>query len=99
VRYGYWNRRGDHLFVLSDSPSLPSPRSVHKAQQYVVYAPPNMANPEELAHYPHALQGWMNHRGETMPYNRHVLEFPDSLPSRGEDPKRPYKTFVKYAYV
>ncbi|EKM56547.1 uncharacterized protein PHACADRAFT_253738 [Phanerochaete carnosa HHB-10118-sp] len=99
VRYGYWNRRGDHLLMISDSPSLPSPRSAHKAQQFVVYAPPSYAMPEELAHYPHALEGWMNHRGETLPYDRNVPEFPDSLPVRGEDPRKPYKTFIKYTYI
>ncbi|GJE86429.1 hypothetical protein PsYK624_025090 [Phanerochaete sordida] len=94
VRHGFWNRRGDHLYQVHESSS--SPRSI---TQYIVYAPRELANPEELAKYPHATAGWMNHRGEVLPYNPEVREHPDSLPSRGQDPRRPYSSFIRYVDV
>jgi hypothetical protein len=93
VRYGYWNRRGDHLVVIpSSTPSHSpgSPTSAAHARQYIVYAPHAEANPEELAHYPSPTEGWMNHRGQTLRYDPTVTELPESLPARGEPPVRPY---------
>ena len=93
VRHGYWNRRGDHLLVQpapnSNSPS--SPTTAARGPQFIVYAPRNLANPEELSHYPSPTEGWMNHRGHTLRYDPSVHELPESLPSHGEPPVKPYE--------
>ena len=79
VRHGYWNRRGDHLYFPS-----------HSSKPFIVYAPRAVANPEELAQYPSATEGFKNHRGEFIRYDPQVLELPESLPAHGEPPVRPY---------
>lgn len=51
VRYGFWNRRGDHL-----TPNL-----------YVVYAPEDRAYPSELRNYPDERGGFQDHHGTFIP--------------------------------
>lgn len=77
VRRGYWNRRGDHLIVENN-------------RQYIVYAPRDRANPSELAKYPRPLDGFRDHYGKVVKYEPSIQELPDSLPSHGEPPRRPY---------
>ncbi|OSD08173.1 hypothetical protein PYCCODRAFT_1463401 [Trametes coccinea BRFM310] len=88
VRYGYWNRRGDHLYIDS--------RTGHR---YVVYAPRHLANPEELRNYPSATEGWRDHHGNFIKYDSTVRELPESLPRHGEAPEQPYSNFVTYVDV
>lgn len=51
VRYGFWNRRGDHL----------------TQNLYVVYAPHDRAYPEELRDYPDERRGYQDHHGTFIP--------------------------------
>ncbi|KAI1793221.1 hypothetical protein LXA43DRAFT_1001426 [Ganoderma leucocontextum] len=87
VRRGYWNRRGDYLYVTD------------KDERFIVYAPRSLANPEELKQYPSATDGWLDHRGDFIKYDPKVPELLDSLPVHGEAPKRPYQHFVQYTEV
>ncbi|KAI8986758.1 hypothetical protein BD414DRAFT_416020 [Trametes punicea] len=79
VRQGYWNRRGDHLYI------------DERGQRFIVYAPRHLANPEELKHYPSPTEGWKDHHGNFMKYDPNVPELLDSLPLHGEPPTRPYQ--------
>jgi len=74
VRYGYWNRRGDHL----------------TNDKYVVYAPPSHANPRELGDYPLPTEGYRDHYGHLIKYDAARRELPESLPREGRPPKFPY---------
>ncbi|CDO73684.1 hypothetical protein BN946_scf185015.g12 [Trametes cinnabarina] len=87
VRYGYWNRRGDHLHI--------DPHG----NRFVVYAPRHLANPEELRHYPSPTEGWRDHLGHIIKYDSTVKELDESLPRHGEPPTRPYQQFVTYVEV
>ncbi|KAI0646442.1 hypothetical protein C8Q79DRAFT_1010069 [Trametes meyenii] len=87
VRLGYWNRRGDHLYV------------TEQGHRYVVYAPRHLANPEDLKHYPSPTEGWKDHNGSFIKYDPVVPELLDSLPLHGEEPSRPYQHFVQYVTV
>ncbi|KAI0635308.1 hypothetical protein C8Q77DRAFT_1156615 [Trametes polyzona] len=87
VRLGYWNKRGDHLYMNEHG------------ERWVVYAPRHLANPEELKGYPSPTEGWMDHRGSRLRYDGSVRELKDSLPHHGEPPLRPYQDFVRYTYV
>ncbi|KIP09915.1 hypothetical protein PHLGIDRAFT_125906 [Phlebiopsis gigantea 11061_1 CR5-6] len=99
VRHGFWNRRGDYLVIQPAPNSHSSSSSPTSGKQFIVYAPRNLANPEELAHYPSPTEGWMDHRGHTLRYDPSVHELPESLPSHGEPPVKPYEHFVRYTYV
>lgn len=83
TRTGFWNRRGDHLIM-------------ERNGQFIVYAPRNLANPPELGHYPSPVEGFMDQFGKKVRYDPTVPELPDSLPSHGEPPTRPYEHFVQY---
>jgi hypothetical protein len=74
IRRGFWNRRGDHL----------------TADLQVVYAPEDLASPPELADYPSEEVGYRDHDGTFVPYDGERPELPESLPSRGKPPKKPY---------
>ncbi|KAI0827082.1 hypothetical protein BC628DRAFT_1418674 [Trametes gibbosa] len=87
VRHGFWNRRGDHLFVND------------RQERYIVYAPQHLANPEDLKHYPSPTDGWQDHLGNFMKYDPGVPELRDSLPVHGLPATRPYKNFVQYVTV
>lgn len=51
-----------------------------------------MANPEELATYPSATEGFRNHHGEFFKYDPNVAELPESLPTHGNPPHKPYES-------
>ncbi|PIL22317.1 hypothetical protein GSI_15005 [Ganoderma sinense ZZ0214-1] len=87
VRRGYWNRRGDYLYVTD------------KDERFIVYAPPQLANPEELKQYPSPTDGWLDHHGDFVKYDPKVPELLDSLPVHGAAAKRPYQYFVQYTEV
>ncbi|KAH9941229.1 uncharacterized protein BXZ73DRAFT_75188 [Epithele typhae] len=78
VRMGFWNKRGDHLYF------------TEYGEKYVVYAPRALANPSDLKDYPNPIEGWRNHRGETVKYDPNV---PELIDSRGSNPIRPYAEF------
>ncbi|KDQ60274.1 hypothetical protein JAAARDRAFT_191673 [Jaapia argillacea MUCL 33604] len=80
LRKGFWNRRGDHL--------------THDG--FIVYAPPERANPSELSDYPSTLDGYRNHKGEFMRYDPARQELPESMTLRGEPPRIPYASFIEY---
>ncbi|KAF9003432.1 hypothetical protein BDQ17DRAFT_1409238 [Cyathus striatus] len=80
VRIGFWNKRGDHL--------LPTGQ--------VVYAPVGKMYPPELADYPEPESGYKDDWGVFAHYLEARPELPQSLPSRGLPPARPYESFVKY---
>ena len=79
VRRGYWNRRGDYLYVTD------------KDERFIVYAPPPLANPEELKQYPSPTDGWLDHHRDFIKYDPKVPELLDSLPVHGAAAKRPYQ--------
>ncbi|KAI9458876.1 hypothetical protein BJY52DRAFT_401196 [Lactarius psammicola] len=83
IRYGYWNRRGDHL----------------TNDKYVVYAPPDRANPRELGDYPLPTEGYRDHYGNFIKYDAARRELPESLPREGRPPTFPYDKFVTYVYL
>ncbi|KAH9174702.1 hypothetical protein EDB89DRAFT_463766 [Lactarius sanguifluus] len=83
VRYGFWNRRGDHL----------------TNDQYVVYAPPKHANPRDLGDYPLPTEGYRDHYGNFIKYDATRRELPESLPREGRPPSLPYDRFVTYVYL
>ncbi|KAI0071097.1 hypothetical protein K474DRAFT_1669379 [Panus rudis PR-1116 ss-1] len=91
IRKGYWNKRGDHLLIERDNTG--------REHMYIVYAPRPLANPPELSQYPAAVEGFLNHEGQFIKYDPNIPELPDSLPLHGEEPKRPYDTFIKYISV
>ncbi|RPD65662.1 hypothetical protein L226DRAFT_594088 [Lentinus tigrinus ALCF2SS1-7] len=82
VRHGFWNRRGDHLYVTD------------KGERFIVYAPHHLANPEELKNYPAPTEGFMDHHRHFVKYDPSVPELLDSLPLQGKSPVRPYSSFV-----
>jgi hypothetical protein len=75
LRYGFWNRRGDHL----------------TNDMYVVYAPPAHANPRDLDKYPLPTEGYLDHFGTFVKYDAARRELPESLPREGRPPKFPYE--------
>jgi hypothetical protein len=83
VRLGFWNRRGDH---------------VTQDKLYVVYAPPDRADPPELADYPDPEDGYRNHRNEFILFDPGRPELPHSLPRHGRPPFYPYDKYVVYEY-
>ncbi|KAF8271843.1 hypothetical protein EI94DRAFT_1719621 [Lactarius quietus] len=83
LRYGFWNRRGDHL----------------TNDKYVVYAPPDRANPPELETYPQPTEGYLDHYGSFIKYDATRRELPESLPREGRPPIFPYDKFVTYVYL
>ncbi|KAM5533121.1 hypothetical protein V8D89_013169 [Ganoderma adspersum] len=84
VRRGYWNRRGDYLYVTD------------KDERFIVYAPPPLANPEELKQYPSPTDGWLDHHRDFIKYDPKVPELLDSLPVHGAAAKRPYQFVSAY---
>ena len=86
VRAGYWNRRGDHLYVTD------------KGKRFIMYAPHDLANPQELKTYPSSTEEWRNHRGDLIKYDGSVLEPLDCLPGQGRSPLRPCSS-VSAAFV
>lgn len=74
LRKGFWNRRGDHLTTTG----------------YIVYAPPNMADPEELKDYPEAGDAYKDNFGTIVEHNPDRPELPESLPRYGKPPEQPY---------
>ncbi|KAI0305125.1 hypothetical protein B0F90DRAFT_1701508 [Multifurca ochricompacta] len=83
LRYGFWNRRGDYLTM----------------DKYVVYAPPDRANPTELEGYPSPTEGYLDHYGNFIKYDATRKELPESLPRQGQPPLLPYDKFVTYVYL
>ncbi|RDB16039.1 hypothetical protein Hypma_003428 [Hypsizygus marmoreus] len=81
LRIGFWNRRGDHM----------------TPEGYVVYAPEDMAYPEELENYPAEDSGYQDECGTIVSYDPERPELPESLPLHGKLPRRPYKDFIQYA--
>ena len=75
VRYGFWNRRGDYLTM----------------DKYVVYAPHDRANPQELKGYPAPSEGFKDHFGNFVKYDPSLRELPESLPRQGLPPVLPYE--------
>lgn len=75
LRKGYWNRRGDHL----------------TADDYIIYAPPQLQNPPELRGYPAHDDGYVSHLDEFKPYLPHRKEHAGSLPVQGRPAKYPYE--------
>ncbi|KAL4247477.1 hypothetical protein ABKN59_007937 [Abortiporus biennis] len=89
VRAGYWNRRGDHLYIKPSTTNSPPKR-------YIVYAPSGQVDPPELASYPAPTEGFMNHHGDLAKYDPNIPELPESLPRHGQNPEQPYEDFVQY---
>ncbi|KAF7318221.1 hypothetical protein HMN09_00330500 [Mycena chlorophos] len=81
IRRGMWNRRGDHLTM----------------DGFIVYAPPSIAYPDELADYPAETVGYRDHLGVEIMYMERP-ELPESLPRYGQPPLQPYEKFVVYDY-
>ena len=77
VRYGYWNKRGDHLFIDEEG------------RRFIVYAPRHLANPADLKDYPSPTEGFRDHHGNTLKYDPGVPELMDSLAVHWEAPRRP----------
>jgi len=75
LRYGFWNRRGDHFTV----------------DKHVVYAPLDRANPRDLENYPLPAEGYKDHHGTFNKYDAAHKELPESLPLEGQPPKLPYE--------
>jgi len=69
------------------------------ADGYIVYAPPNQANPEDLRNYPAATEGYRNQYGDFFAYLAARPELPESLPRHGQPPVRPYDSFLVYEYI
>lgn len=74
LRRGFWNRRGDHITPLG----------------YIVYAPPDMAFPDELKGYPEDGKGYKDDFGMIAQYDPDRPELPESLPRHGQPPVHPY---------
>ncbi|KAJ3527660.1 hypothetical protein NM688_g8100 [Phlebia brevispora] len=91
-RWGYWNRRGDHL-VLRDATATSTSQ-----KYYVVHAPSHLAYPSELSTYPSPWEGWINHHGHLIAHDPAVTEMPESVPHDGKPPVLPYKSFVRYTH-
>ena len=87
VRHGYWNRRGDHLYVTD------------KGERFIVYAPHHLANPEELKYYPSPTEGFLDHNRNFIKYDPSVPELLDSLPLQGRSPARPYSSVSLFGEV
>ena len=81
-RFGFWNRRGDHL--------------TH--DKYVVYAPPDRVNPRDLENYPPPTEGYMDHYGTFIRYDARRMELPESLPHQGCPPKFRYEKARDYHF-
>ena len=62
-----------------------------KGERFIVYAPPPLANPEELKQYPSPTDGWLDHHRDFIKYDPKVPELLDSLPVHGAAAKRPYQ--------
>ena len=74
VRDGFWNRRGDHLTM----------------DRYVVYAPHNRVNPQELKSYPAPTEGFKDHLGNFVKYDPLWKELHESRPWNGLLAVSPY---------
>jgi hypothetical protein len=55
-----------------------------------VYAPPDMADPEELKDYPEAGDAYKDNFGTIVEHNPDRPELPESLPRYGKPPEQPY---------
>ncbi|KAF9456876.1 hypothetical protein BDZ94DRAFT_1292664 [Collybia nuda] len=83
VRKGFWNRRGDHLTTTG----------------YIVYAPPDQADPEDLKDYPEAGDAYKDNFGTIVEHNPNRPELPESLPRYGKPPEQPYSSFLQYDFA
>ncbi|KAG6889661.1 hypothetical protein C0995_015777 [Termitomyces sp. Mi166 len=72
-RLGFWNRRGDHC----------------TKEGYLVFAPPELANPAELSTYPE--RDYQDDLGFRVAFDPKRPELPESLPRHGQPPEMPYK--------
>jgi hypothetical protein len=71
-------------------------RGDHIYGGYVVYAPAELAYPEELKDYPHEDIGYRDEFGSELKYDPNRPELADSLPLKGQPPVRPYKSVSVY---
>lgn len=71
-------------------------RGDHFYVGYVVYAPVDLAYPEELKDYPHEDVGYRDEFGSELKYDPERSELPDSLPLKGQPPVKPYRSFIVY---
>ena len=67
-------------------------RGDHVHAGYVVYAPPDLAFPDELKDYPAEDVGYRDEFGSELKYDPERPELPDSLPLRGQPPMKPYRS-------
>lgn len=58
----------------------------------MVYAPPDLAYPDELKDYPPEDVGYRDEFGSELKYDPARPELPDSLPLRGQPPVKPYRS-------
>ena len=61
-----------------------------RGEKFIVYAPRDAANPDDLRAYPKPTEGFQDHRGEFIKYDPNTPELLDSLPRQGQPPVRPY---------
>jgi len=71
-------------------------RGDHVFHGYVVYAPEELAFPDELRGYPHEDVGYRDEFGIELKYDPERPELPDSLPRFGKLPLKPYRSFIIY---
>jgi hypothetical protein len=67
-------------------------RGDHIHGGYVVYAPPELAYPEELKDYPPADVGYRDEFGSELKYDPDRPELAESLPAKGQPPIKPYRS-------
>ncbi|KAG6877558.1 hypothetical protein C0993_006055 [Termitomyces sp. T159_Od127] len=79
-RLGYWNRRGDHC----------------TDEGYIVFAPPELAFPDELSTYPE--RDYQDDLGFRVAFDSKRPELPESLPRHGQPAEKPYKTVRSYLW-
>lgn len=56
-----------------------------------MYAPPEKANPPELANYPGEFSGYQDEQGRFIKFEVR-RELPESLPRNGRPPEKPYES-------
>ena len=89
VRFGYWNRRGDHLVSVDEAEARTTNT---RPGVYVVYAPGHLAFPRELAAYPDPGVGYQNHNGQVVSDSSSYMELPQRQIVDGWPPVRPYES-------
>jgi len=77
-------------------------RGDHYINGYIVYAPLSRVYPYELGTYPAEFEGFKDEKGNYVPFRAGLPELPDSLPTRGCPPVKPYEsvsTSFKISFV